>query len=209
MGYYTHCRQYFRKLFACPKKCWFQYARFWYILWLVFFWQLLQSQRSTAITSIRVNPCKTPWYTCNIIALSWWSSPVFLNQSLFSCRPTMYSLLATAGIETPRHAILLRDENTGEPINTRFVETDDSVQVGDMVFHKPFVEKPVNAEDHNVYIYFPSSAGGGSQRLFRKVGNRSSVYSAESSVRKEGSYIYEDFVVTDGTDVKVWWKYCG
>ena len=138
-----------------------------------------------------------------IITLLWWSSPVFLNHSLFSCRPTMYSLLATAGIETPRHAILLRDENTGEPINTRFVETDDSVQVGDMVFHKPFVEKPVNAEDHNVYIYFPSSAGGGSQRLFRKVGNRSSVYSAESSVRKEGSYIYEDFVVTDGTDVKV------
>lgn len=114
----------------------------------------------------------------------------------------MYSLLASAGIETPRHAILLRDGN-GEPINTKFVESDDSVQIGDVVFQKPFVEKPVNAEDHNVYIYFPSHAGGGSQRLFRKVGNRSSVYSAESSVRKEGSYIYEDFVVTDGTDVKV------
>lgn len=155
-------------------------------------------QPSPRLELILVKLLDTP-----VIALSWWSSPVFLNHSLFSCRPTMYSLLATAGIETPRHAILLRDENTGEPINTRFVETDDSVQVGDMVFHKPFVEKPVNAEDHNVYIYFPSSAGGGSQRLFRKVGNRSSVYSAESSVRKEGSYIYEDFVVTDGTDVKV------
>ena len=130
---------------------------------------------------------------------------VYLCQQHFffvPCRPTMYSLLASAGIETPRHAILLRDEN-GEPINTKFVETDDSVQIGDVVFQKPFVEKPVNAEDHNVYIYFPSHAGGGSQRLFRKVGNRSSVYSAESSVRKEGSYIYEDFVVTDGTDVKV------
>lgn len=118
-------------------------------------------------------------------------------------RPTMYSLLASAGIDTPRHAILLRDEN-GEPINTNFVEYEDSVQIGDVVFQKPFVEKPVNAEDHHIYIYYPSSAGGGSQRLFRKVGNRSSIYSAESSVRKEGSYIYEDFVVTDGTDVKVY-----
>ncbi|PNI94669.1 PPIP5K1 isoform 14, partial [Pan troglodytes] len=66
----------------------------------------------------------------------------------------------------------------------------------------PFVEKPVSAEDHNVYIYYPSSAGGGSQRLFRKIGSRSSVYSPESSVRKTGSYIYEEFMPTDGTDVK-------
>ncbi|XP_022797686.1 inositol hexakisphosphate and diphosphoinositol-pentakisphosphate kinase 2-like [Stylophora pistillata] len=118
-------------------------------------------------------------------------------------RTTMYSLLESAGIETPRHAILRRDDD-GNPSNAKFVELDDSVQIGDMIFHKPFVEKPVDAEDHNVYIYFPSRIGGGSQRLFRKVGNRSSVYSPESSVRKKGSYIYEDFVVTDGVDLKVY-----
>jgi len=49
------------------------------------------------------------------------------------------------------------------------MEANDFIEVNNTVFHKPFVEKPVNAEDHNVYIYFPTSAGGGSQRLFRKV----------------------------------------
>ncbi len=49
------------------------------------------------------------------------------------------------------------------------IEQDDQIEIDGQIFHKPFVEKPVSAENHDVYIYFPLSAGGGSQRLFRKV----------------------------------------
>jgi inositol hexakisphosphate/diphosphoinositol-pentakisphosphate kinase len=40
--------------------------------------------------------------------------------------------------------------------------------------------------------------------LHLQVKNRSSSYSKESSVRSKGSYIYEEFLATDGTDVKVY-----
>ncbi len=40
--------------------------------------------------------------------------------------------------------------------------------------------------------------------LYTQVKNRSSCYSGESSIRTQGSYIYEEFLATDGTDVKVY-----
>ncbi|KAK2518830.1 Ppip5k2 [Columba livia] len=117
-------------------------------------------------------------------------------------RREVYSILKAEGILLPRYAVLNRDPNNPQECN--LIEGEDHVEVNGEIFQKPFVEKPVSAEDHNVYIYYPTSAGGGSQRLFRKIGSRSSVYSPESSVRKTGSYIYEEFMPTDGTDVKVY-----
>ncbi|XP_024884545.1 inositol hexakisphosphate and diphosphoinositol-pentakisphosphate kinase 2 isoform X10 [Temnothorax curvispinosus] len=124
-------------------------------------------------------------------------------------RRRVYAILESEGIEIPRYAVLDRDspdpkQNIDCILEHELVESEDHVEVNGITFNKPFVEKPVSAEDHNIYIYYPTSAGGGSQRLFRKIGSRSSVYSPESRVRKSGSYIYEDFMPTDGTDVKVY-----
>lgn len=117
-------------------------------------------------------------------------------------RRKVYKILEEADIELPRYAVLDRD--SANPEDRELVESDDHIEVANFVFNKPFVEKPISAEDHNICIYYPAHAGGGSQRLFRKIGCRSSVYSNESHVRKTGSYIYEEFMPTDGTDVKVY-----
>jgi inositol hexakisphosphate/diphosphoinositol-pentakisphosphate kinase len=45
-------------------------------------------------------------------------------------------------------------------------EDGDAIVIDGQVIEKPFVEKPVSSDDHNVYIYFK---GGGGRRLFKKV----------------------------------------
>ena len=70
---------------------------------------------------------------------------------------------------------------------------------------KPFVEKPFDAENHNIYIYYHSNQGGGCKKLFRKVGNQSSSFEQNThEIRTHGNYIYECFLPTYGFDIKVY-----
>ncbi|CAH8361115.1 unnamed protein product [Eruca vesicaria subsp. sativa] len=124
-------------------------------------------------------------------------------QYLLHDRRKVYEHLEMYGIPVPRYACVNRKVPNQDL--DYFVEDEDFVEVKGERFWKPFVEKPVNGDDHSIMIYYPSSAGGGMKELFRKVGNRSSEFHPEvRRVRREGSYIYEEFMPTGGTDVKVY-----
>ena len=148
-------------------------------------------------------------------------------------RRRVYDLLEESGIDVPRHVFMSRDgyvsTGTGDGKKDQLSsslrgggggdiaysgcmhdepeidEHDDHIEVNGVVINKPFVEKPVDADDHNIAIYYPSSAGGGCKKLFRKVGDRSSEFYPEiNDVRRDGSFIYEEFIETQGTDVKMY-----
>lgn len=90
-------------------------------------------------------------------------------------------------------------------IENEIVESEDFIEYKGQKIFKPFVEKPVNGDDHNIYIYYPPSLGGGQKRLFRKTKKLSSLFiTHENNIRRDKSYIYEEFLQTDGFDIKVY-----
>eukprot|EP00050_Salpingoeca_kvevrii_P007410 m.296055 g.296055 ORF g.296055 m.296055 type:complete len:1020 (+) comp13312_c0_seq1:82-3141(+) len=112
-------------------------------------------------------------------------------------RVQVYTILKQCGVPVPNHVIIREGDD--------FEEKEDSITVDGVTISKPFVEKPLDAEDHNIRVYFASNDGGGAQRLFRKKDDRSSEFLPDAvNVRRDRSYLYERFVPTGGTDIKVY-----
>ena len=83
------------------------------------------------------------------------------------------------------------------------IEYDEYIEFKGSRINKHFVEKPANGDDHNIYIYYPHC--GGQKRLFLKTKNLSSLYYPNNNkIRRDKSYIYEEFLQTDGIDIKVY-----
>ncbi|EPQ27753.1 uncharacterized protein PFL1_04890 [Pseudozyma flocculosa PF-1] len=156
--------------------------------------------------------------------------PVLVNdlrlQQILWDRRAVLAILDKAGVPTPRRIELDRDggptiePQVAEDLQKRlnldlhhdrgakesFLRDYDTLVIDGREIRKPFVEKPVSGENHNIHIYFDRARGGGGRRLFRKVGNKSSEFDPNLfEPRTDGSYIYEEFMDVDNAeDIKVY-----
>ena len=103
---------------------------------------------------------------------------------------------------------LSKEENTDKSEDIKdneLIEFDDHIEYKGNKLYKPFVEKPINGDDHDIYIYYPPNLGGGHKRLFRKTKDLSSLYFPNlNEIRRDKKYLYEEFLQTDGFDIKVY-----
>ena len=142
------------------------------------------------------------------------SNPTSLKNSDFKGRTTISEKGTDDIIEiTPDKSSKEDSNGSGNPNSpniglipdNELVEYDDHIEYKGKKLFKPFVEKPVNGDDHNIYIYYPPSHGGGQKRLFRKTKDLCSLFIPKAnSIRRDKSYIYEEFLQTDGFDIKVY-----
>ncbi|EOD15631.1 hypothetical protein EMIHUDRAFT_427613 [Emiliania huxleyi CCMP1516] len=128
-----------------------------------------------------------------------------MQEVLFD-RRAIYAKLEGVGVPVPKHVVL---EPGSAVVDEQedYIE-EDYIEVDGARLQKPIVEKPISGEeeDHDIRIYYPRSAGGGSKRLFRKVGDKASQFypdEHESRATSGEAYIYEELLQTEGTDVKV------
>lgn len=90
------------------------------------------------------------------------------QQGILRDRYLVYEKLREFSIPTPNYAYVKNHHNPN-----LFTETEDYILWDGQKIYKPFVEKPVDGDNHNINVYYPRSSGGGIKRLFRKIENKS------------------------------------
>ena len=116
------------------------------------------------------------------------------KQELLFDRRETYRILQENGVNVPNYVLFTPGDDNDIDDQEEYLEIYGKRR------EKPGVEKPVAGEDHNIYLYYPRSLGGGSKRLFRKVGDRSSQFYPEehlTRIHDGGSYIYEELLQTE------------
>ncbi|KAI9291385.1 cortical actin cytoskeleton protein asp1 [Neoconidiobolus thromboides FSU 785] len=149
---------------------------------------------------------------------------LYLQKVLWD-RRLVLGILEAVGVPTPQRLTVTRDN--GPNLDLEYMEKlplkaieyikslknnelkvidQDTIEVDGVRLSKPFVEKPVDGENHNINIYYHSSQGGGTRKLFRKIANKSSeFFPNENELRMDGSFIYEKFIDVDNSeDIKVY-----
>lgn len=85
-------------------------------------------------------------------------------------------------------------------------EHEDYIVVDGNRMNKPFVEKPVDRRDREIYVYFPKNAGGGRALLStRESGDIEYVcrFDPQHRVRREGSFVYQEYLQSEGFVVQL------
>lgn len=107
------------------------------------------------------------------------SSNVFNDEKVFNCANSSNNNLIhiDSSVCPSEFRESLRDNILGESyasdyngidnpngmvdeIEKNLIEYDDHIEFNGKKLFKPFVEKPANGDDHNIYIYYPPSLGG-------------------------------------------------
>jgi len=135
-------------------------------------------------------------------------NPTVINeveaQTVFRSRVAVYRTLEQWCIPCPDHVIVDHIALLASDCGA-LVENENYILYKGKKISKPFVEKPEDGDRHDIWIYYPRSIGGGAKKLFRKVKDKSSEFDAnQNQIRRDGVYIYEPFLPTQGTDIKVY-----
>ena len=122
------------------------------------------------------------------------------NQKRLQDRRELYRMLNTDRKMTVDYVVYDREKDQ----DRNFEEFHNKLVIEGTTMEKPFVEKPFDADDHNICIYYGVDGNFGSTRLIRKTADKCSELQSTSEVRHDRGYIYEQFLQTDGFDIKVY-----